>query len=199
MLIPVFKLLTRGRICLMPSFSSNPWYVWFTTTIYAFEYSPQCPPTKQTAETILQVSRNPLTFATMKRRAHWPSVAEAAKVRSTAFYSKWHEEAFEMHLSHGLVPIPRREGAESTGVQLATPKWAEAAVFAETEGLGIGWDKLAELKVPVGFVMAGDPRTTMGEELTGALVWRPAVSANERFMDAGHLVSSAMAISWPVH
>ena len=120
----------------------------------------------------------------MKRRAQWPSIAEAAKVRSSAFYNKWHEEAFEMHLSHGLVPVPG-----STDVQLATPKWAEAAVFAETEGLGIGWDKLAEVKVPVGFVMAGDARASMGEEVARELVWRPAVCANERFMGAGHLVS----------
>jgi hypothetical protein len=121
----------------------------------------------------------------MKRRAHWPSIDEAAKVRTSPFYEKWHDEAFDMHLSHGLVPTPGTEG----GVQLATPKWAEAAVFAETEGLGQGWDKLPELKVPVGFVMAGEAQATMGEEVTAQLVWRPPISANERLTDAGHLVS----------
>ena len=121
----------------------------------------------------------------MKRRAHWPSVAEASKVRSSPFYGKWHDEAFQMHLSYGLVPTPGTDG----GVQLATPKWGEAAVFAETEGLGQAWDKLPELQVPVGFVMAGDARATMGEEITAQMVWRPPICANERLMEAGHLVS----------
>jgi hypothetical protein len=95
---------------------------------------------------------------------------------------------FDLWLSHGLVPFTGN-GSSNDAVQLATPKWGEAAVFAETEGLGLGWDKLAEVQVPVGFVMAGDATATDGEETTREMVWRPPFCANERFMDAGHLVS----------
>jgi hypothetical protein len=54
----------------------------------------------------------------------------------------------------------------------------------------VGWDKLKELEVPVGFVMGKDPWWTKGEENTQEMVWRAKDSRHERFMDAGHLVSS---------
>lgn len=119
----------------------------------------------------------------IKRRDRWPSL-EAAKetIRLSPFYASWHPEVFDSWLAHGLVPHP--EG----GVQLATPAWAESCCFAEPTSLGLGWDSLADVKVPVGFLMCGDPRATSGEDNTAAMVWRPKIVANERIMDASHMV-----------
>jgi pimeloyl-ACP methyl ester carboxylesterase len=75
------------------------------------------------------------------------------------------------------------------GVQLATPPWAEASVFAEPTGLGEGWDRLLSLDMPVGFLMGNDPRSTFGPDITSEMVWRPKKSSNEIVPDAGHLVS----------
>jgi hypothetical protein len=122
---------------------------------------------------------------TMRRRATWSSMSEALKVRSTPFFSSWHDEVFQTWQTHHLVPT-----SYGQGVTLATPAWAEAAVFSETTGLAEGWDALPELKVPCGFLMAGDAQSTMGEKLTQEMVWRPPMAANERIMDAGHLVST---------
>lgn len=36
--------------------------------------------------------------------------------------------------------------------------------------------------------MCGDPRATSGEDNTAAMVWRPKIVANERIMDASHMV-----------
>jgi pimeloyl-ACP methyl ester carboxylesterase len=58
-----------------------------------------------------------------------------------------------------------------------------------------GWDKLAEMNVPVGFVMGGDAQATTGEENTREMVWRAPNAKNERIMDAGHLVSTATGAS----
>ena len=73
-------------------------------------------------------------------------------------------------------------------MSLSTPKWGEAAVFVEGDGLGQGWDKLPTLRVPTGFVMAQDPIATKGPEMTAEMVWRPPVSANEIVIGSGHLV-----------
>jgi hypothetical protein len=109
-------------------------------------------------------------------------MSEALTVRSTPFFSSWHDEMFKIWETHHLVPSEH-------GVTLATPSWAEAAVFSEVTGLAEGWDALPELKVPVAFLMAGDARATLGEEISREMVWRPPMVANERMMDAGHLVS----------
>lgn len=122
-----------------------------------------------------------------KRRTSWPSLDEAAKVRSSPFFAKWHEEVWALYLKTGLVPL----GSKGE-VQLATPSWAEAAVFAEPTGIAEGWDKLPRLDMPVGFLMAGDNRSTMGDDMTARMVWRPKRSSNERIMDGGHLVSLAL-------
>jgi hypothetical protein len=111
-------------------------------------------------------------------------MAEALKVRSSPFFSPWHEEVFKIWETHHLVPTEDGEG-----VTLATPSWAEAAVFSESEGLGQGWDALPGLEVPCAFLMAGDAGATLGEDLTREMVWRPPLATNERIMDAGHLVS----------
>lgn len=158
---------------------------------------------------------------TLRRRASWGSIPEALSVRSSPFFSEWHEEVFKTWESHHLVPSPSPkysststtshgsessndgQGAEGARVILATPPWAEAAVFNEPTGLAEGWDALPNLKVPVAFLMAGDASSTLGEEITRELVSRPPIAANERLMDAGHLVSPittfivrASCISW---
>lgn len=193
-----------AQTCSTPSSSSSLWYVLQelpvpgpqTPSTRPGTHSLQCPPVRVTRETLDKASRASLVFGALKRRGDWPNIGEAAKIRQSPFFASWHPEAFELWLSHGLVPLTDSPGASKNGaVQLATPKWGEAAVFAETEGLGLGWDKLAEVKVPVGFVMAGDATATDGEATTREMVWRPTVSANERLMDAGHLVRCHCGVS----
>lgn len=111
-------------------------------------------------------------------------MSDALTVRSSPFFSSWHVEMFKIWETHHLVPLNYGQG-----VTLATPSWAEAAVFSEVTGLAEGWDALPDLQVPVAFLMAGDARATLGEEVTREMVWRPPIVANERIMDAGHLVS----------
>jgi hypothetical protein len=124
---------------------------------------------------------------TLRRRASWGSMSEALAVRSSPFFSSWHDEMFKVWETHHLVPA--HTSTEGGRVTLATPPWAEAAVFTEPTGLGEGWDALPHLQIPVGFLMAGDASSTMGEEITRELVSRPPLAVNERLMDAGHLVS----------
>ena len=127
----------------------------------------------------------PLPFGALRRRSSWPSIKEHTKVRDTPFFKSWHEEVWQMWLSHGLVPIEGSEG----GVELATPPWAEAAVFGELTGLREGWSKLPEITIPIGFIMGNDPRTTGGATATAEMVWRPPRARNEVVPDGGHLVS----------
>lgn len=108
-------------------------------------------------------------------------MSAALAARSSPFFSTWHKESFEIWESHHLVP------SNSGGVSLATPSWAEAAIFSET-CVAEAWDLLPSLKVPCGFLMAEDPAATLGEKLTREMVWRPPMAANERLKDAGHLV-----------
>ena len=82
--------------------------------------------------------------------------------------------------------MPHPEG----GVQLATPIWGEAAIFAEAEGIGAGWDKAKEVKVPIGLVVAGDTAALGGDETVQEMVWRPPIVANEQFKGTSHLVSA---------
>ena len=71
---------------------------------------------------------------------------------------------------------------------MSTPKWCEAIVFGEPTGLHEGWDKLPELQVPVGFLMAGKIGGPLTEKIAASLVWRPKDARNERVMDASHQV-----------
>jgi hypothetical protein len=127
-----------------------------------------------------------LVSGAIKRRGIWPDLASAASTRSSPFFASWNDEVWDLWLSHAIIPLePGELHVSSTRhgpVQLATPPWAEAAVFAETTAMAEGWDKLAEINLPVGFVMGGDPQATTGEE-------------NERIVDAGHLVSAATSAS----
>lgn len=140
----------------------------------------------------------PLVMGAARRRANWPSIEEAKLLRRSPFFAAWHEEVWDIFLSHGLVPVPPGQaGADDAGegkgrsVQLATPPWAEAAVFGEPTGLGEGWDRLLDTPedVKMGFLMANQPKATMGEKMTREMVWRAKGSVNEILPDAGHLVS----------
>ncbi len=145
---------------------------------------PQCPPVIITQANLEDnLNARPMVYNTMKRRSHWPSLEAAQSVRSSPFFAPWTEESFSIWLKTHLVRHP------NGGLQLATPPWCEAIVFGEPIGLGEGWDKLAELQVPVGIVMGGDAFFTYGEENTQSMVWRPKNVRNERMMEAGHLVS----------
>ncbi|KAI9632069.1 Alpha/beta hydrolase family-domain-containing protein [Dioszegia hungarica] len=153
-----------------------------------FLVEPMCPahhPPRSTLKLDANFSKVwPLVNAAARRRSDWPTLDDAAKVRSSPFYASWHEETWALYLSHGFVPLPGQDGA----VQLATPAWAEGCVFAEPTGIAEGWDRLAQLDVPVGFLMAGDSRSTQGDEATARMVWRPKLGSNERVMDGGHLL-----------
>lgn len=159
-----------------------------------FLVEPMCPahhPPRSTLKLDANFSKVwPLVNAAARRRSDWPTLDDAAKVRSSPFYASWHEETWALYLSHGFVPLPGQDGA----VQLATPAWAEGCVFAEPTGIAEGWDRLAQLDVPVGFLMAGDSRSTQGDEATARMVWRPKLGSNERVMDGGHLVSRRQTV-----
>lgn len=128
-------------------------------------------------------SGSPLTLGALKRRAEWPSLEDAGKVRSNALFSRWEEEQFGIWLSHYLVPSEAGDG-----VTLATPTWAEAQTFSEPDAPMRGWECLPKLSMPVGFLMAGDETWMTGETVAQELVWRPQRARNERIMDASHLV-----------
>lgn len=129
----------------------------------------------------------PLTLGALKRRSHWPSRSAASEaVRSNAMFKSWDDAVFDLWLSHSLVPSDpsNPDGA----VELATPTWAEAAVFSDPHSTLRGWDQLAQLTMPTGFLMAGDEVWMTGEDMANEMVWRPPRARNERFMDASHLL-----------
>jgi hypothetical protein len=129
----------------------------------------------------------PLTMGALKRRAEWPSREAAAAVRSSPLFKSWDDHAFDLWLSHHLVPV---DPALPDGpVTLATPTWAEAATFSEPHAPARGWDKVAQLDLPVGFLMAEDEFWMCGEDVAHEMVWRPRRARNERVLGASHLVS----------
>lgn len=146
----------------------------------------QCPP-----KLINDPSKGfPLTLGAIKRRSEWPSrEAAATSVRGNALFKSWDDEAFDLWLSHHLVPVDY--AAESGPVTLATPTWAEAATFSDQLAALRGWDKLPELPMPVGFLMAEDEFWMWGEETANEMVWRPPRARNERVKGASHLVSTS--------
>jgi pimeloyl-ACP methyl ester carboxylesterase len=129
----------------------------------------------------------PLTMGATKRRSEWPTREAAKSVRDNALFKSWDDAAFDLWLSHhlALVDPSRPDGP----VTLATPTWAEAATFSEPQGPIRGWDKLRDLEMPVGFLMAGDEFWMGGETVANEMVWRPKRVRNERIMEASHLVS----------
>lgn len=129
-----------------------------------------------------------LSAGAVRRRTHWPSRKAAAEAMGKQpFYAAWDPATFALYLDHGIVPVDYNK--PDGPVTLATPGWCEAAVFTEPEGVAHGWMALPKLTCPVGFVMANVPIATYGEERTRDMVWRPPRARNERFRDAGHLVS----------
>jgi hypothetical protein len=130
---------------------------------------------------------------------------ESAKaLRRAPFFAAWHQEVWDIFLSHGLVSKTDGGGGVSVdgegqgkAVQLATPPWAEAAVFGEPTGLHEGWDRLEEIsaEVVVGFLMANEPKATFGRAMTSEMVWRAPNSVNEILPDAGHLVRPLIFVS----
>lgn len=98
-------------------------------------------------------------------------------------FSRFDPETYKIWLSHGLVPTGQGEE-----VQLATPTWAEAAIFSDPRAPQRGWDLLPKLQCPVGFLMAEDPAWMGGEKFARELVWRPPRARHERVPGAGHLV-----------
>lgn len=135
------------------------------------------------------ISTSPLTPIIMSRRYVWPSFAEARRaMRATPFFGRFSEPQFEVYLRRGLILVdPSRIDGPVT---LATPVWAEAATFTEIDAGARTYDKLPELTVPIGWVMAGDSGTTRGDDYTQHMVWRAPRSRNERHLKSGHLVGA---------
>lgn len=129
-----------------------------------------------------------LSQVALKRRDIWPSSAAARqKLRGSAFFKPWDDEQFDVYMVRGIVPV---DSANPDGpVTLATPSWCEAAVFTEPDACARGWDKLPNLDIPIGWLMAGDSVSTRGDEITQEMCWRSPRSRNERIMDSAHLVS----------
>lgn len=72
-------------------------------------------------------------------------------------------------------------------VELATPSWAETAVFTESTGIAQGWDALPLLHTRTGFIMS-HKADAISEQVSAELVWRPKLARNERIRDSSHLV-----------
>jgi hypothetical protein len=128
------------------------------------------------------------TTVVLRRRDVWPSRKAAREIlRPSSFFARIAAPQFEVYLNRALVPV---NPADPDGpVTLATPIWAEACVFTETDAGPRSYDKLAHLPMPVGWVMAGNSATTRGDESTQEMVARPPRAINERHLAAGHLVS----------
>ena len=155
----------------------------------------------------------PLVYGAMKRRTTWSSRQAALEyIKASPFFVHWHPEVMDLWASHALVPIPNdsfttntpsthspnsRSEVTDLSVQLATPSWAEACVFAEPTGLATAWDKLPHLTMPIGFIMGRHPISTMvNPDPTRELVWRPPLAANEIIKSAGHLVSTVYSLQY---
>lgn len=107
-------------------------------------------------------------------------------MKSNPMFGPWDDETFALFLSHGLVPSdPTKPDGEVT---LATPRWAEAAIFSDPFGPQRGWDNLLEIPVPAGFLMAGNASWMGGEKVAQEIANRAPRGRNERIMKASHLL-----------
>lgn len=107
-------------------------------------------------------------------------------MRTNAMFAPWDGEVFDLFLSHGLVPS---DSSKPNGeVTLATPRWAEAAIFSDPYGPQRGWDKLLDLACPAGLLMAGNAGWMGGPKIAQEIAWRAPRARNERIMDGSHLV-----------
>lgn len=154
-------------------------------------------PKLQSAEDFQEPDTAGHVRAALKRRDGWPSRAEAGRTwQQLDFYRAWHPEVFALTLSHGLVRVDAEGKTDSVGdpdiddapVVLATPTWAEAAVFMEPVSGARSWDKLPTLHVPVGFVVA---KSLFPLRLNQEMVWRPPLARNEHLPDTDHLCLQA--------
>lgn len=98
-------------------------------------------------------------------------------------FKTWDGEVFDLYLKTSLVPTGNGEE-----VTLATPSWAEGAIFSDPEGPQRGWDALPDVKCPVGFVLGADPTWLGGPKVVPEIPWRAPRSRNERVMEGGHLL-----------
>lgn len=130
---------------------------------------------------------NPIVGAAIKRRSNWPSVKAAdAANRNNPLFATWDADVFQTWLTHHIVPVdPSTPDGEVT---LATPSWAEAAVFSDPNGSPRGWDRLPRLRVPAGFLMAENEDWMGGEDLAREMSTRAPRARNERVMNTGHLL-----------
>ncbi|TXT10473.1 uncharacterized protein COLE_04407 [Cutaneotrichosporon oleaginosum] len=152
--------------------------------VQAARAAPGCFSALLLLEPMVQVKMgNPIVQGALKRRSEWPSVKSAAESRTNPMFKTWDQDVFDLYLQTSLVPTGNGEE-----VTLATPKWAEAAIFSDPEGPQRGWDALPELRCPVGFVLGGDPMWLGGPKVVPEIPWRAPRSRNERIMAGGHLL-----------
>ncbi|BEJ12351.1 hypothetical protein CspHIS471_0208110 [Cutaneotrichosporon sp. HIS471] len=126
---------------------------------------------------------HPIVQGALRRRSEWPSVQSAAETRTNAMFNTWDQDVFDVYLKTSLVPTGNGEE-----VTLATPKWAEAAVFSDPEGPQRGWDTLSKLRCPVGFILGENPAWLGGPQVVPEIPWRAPRSRNERLMSGSHLL-----------
>ena len=125
-----------------------------------------------------------LAFQALKRRSQWDSLEQAKEAfAKSPVLGRWHPEINDLWKQHGFVPV-----LNGPGVQLSTPSWAETAVFAEPSSRAVGWDKLAELEMPVGSIVGGDSVALGSQEEARELVLRPRDSLAEVVDGVGHLL-----------
>ena len=165
----------------------------------------QCVPGNEARSIIDQpIPQFALAFGALKRRTHWPLLtAASAAFDKSPILGRWHPEVKALWNEHGFVPVQsdavspfesntstsssRRDRA-SEAVQLATPSWAEAVIFAETSSRGAGWDQLGQLTLPVDSIIGSESIALGSPELSAELVLRPPGSRAEAIDGAGHLV-----------
>jgi len=122
-------------------------------------------------------AQSSLVERTERRRAHWPSRAEADRyLRARAPYDAWDPEVWGGFVETGLTPAPAADpaaaappaadppaadGAEPPGpegpVELACPPWAEVSVFREAPR-SRAWETLPLLEQPVWVLRATGDR-----------------------------------------
>lgn len=123
---------------------------------------------------------NPMSVVARRRRDRFASREEAyANWVSKQAFAGWDERAMRAYVEGGL----RRDGDD---VVLKCSRDSEAEFFAAaTEHRG--WDRLAEIDVPV-LVIAGEYSTTHQEPLLGELVARMPQAVPEIVPGASHFV-----------
>jgi pimeloyl-ACP methyl ester carboxylesterase len=106
---------------------------------------------------------HPLAIGARRRRAAFGSREMArGAFHGRGPFARWTDEALDLYVEHGF-----RDGTKGTR-RLACPPEVEAE-FYRTAGLHGAWDRLPEIRCPVGLVVGADSHSHTPEFATGLL------------------------------